>query len=89
MGSITGRTCCGCVYGVGLFVTTLRRYGYVCRRYAILWRGLQMNIKTPYQARKIKERAKQTAIEETKRLQQRRLDADERKFLNEFKEVWE
>lgn len=42
-----------------------------------------MNIKTPYQARKIKERAKQAAIEETKRLQQRRLDADERKFLKE------
>lgn len=48
-----------------------------------------MNLKTPKQARTIKEKAKQAAIDETKRLQQRRLDADERKFLNEFKEVWE
>ncbi len=48
-----------------------------------------MNLKTTYQVRKIKEKAKKAAIDETKRLQQRRLDADERKFLNEFKEVWE
>ena len=48
-----------------------------------------MSLKTPKQARTIKERAKQAAIDETKRLQQRRLDADERKFLNEFKEVWD
>ena len=48
-----------------------------------------MKLKTTKQARRIKEKAKQAAIDETKRLQQRRLDADERKFLNEFKEVWE
>lgn len=43
-----------------------------------------MKLKTPKQVRTIKEKAKQAAIDETKRLQQRRLDADERKFLNEF-----
>ena len=48
-----------------------------------------MKLKTPKQVRTIKEKAKQAAIDETKRLQQRRLDADERKFLNEFREVWE
>ena len=48
-----------------------------------------MNLKTTKQARRIKEKAKQAAIDETKRLQKRRHDADERKFLNEFKEVWE
>lgn len=48
-----------------------------------------MNLKTPKQVRTIKEKAKQAAIDETKRLQQRRLDADERKFLNEFREIWE
>ena len=48
-----------------------------------------MKLKTPKQVRTIKEKAKQLAINETKRLQKRRLDADERKFLNEFKEVWE
>jgi len=37
----------------------------------------------------MRKKAKQAAIDETKRLHQRRLDADERKFLNEFKEVWE
>lgn len=48
-----------------------------------------MKIKTPKQARTMREKAKQAAIDETERLQKRRLDADERKFLNEFKEVWE
>lgn len=48
-----------------------------------------MKLKTNYQVRKIKEKAKKAAIDETKRLQQRRLDADERKYLNQFKEVWE
>lgn len=48
-----------------------------------------MKLKTPKQASRIKEKAKQAAIDETKRLQQRRHDADERKFLNEFREVWE
>lgn len=48
-----------------------------------------MNLKTTYQVRKIKEKAKKAAIDETKRLQQRRLDADERKYLSQFKEVWE
>ena len=48
-----------------------------------------MNLKTTYQVRKIKEKAKKATIDETKRLQQRRLDADERRYLNQFKEVWE
>lgn len=48
-----------------------------------------MNLKTTHQVRKIKEKAKKAAINETKRLQQRRLDADERKYLNQFKDVWE
>lgn len=48
-----------------------------------------MNLKTPKQVINMRKKAKQAAIDETKRLQQRRLDADERKFLNEFKEVWE
>ena len=48
-----------------------------------------MKLKTTKQVRTIKEKAKQAAIDETKRLKKRRLDADERKFLNEFKEVWE
>ena len=49
----------------------------------------KMNLKTTYQVRKIKEKAKKEAIDETKRIQRRRLDADERKYLNQFKEVWE
>ena len=49
--------------------------------------GNAMNLKTPKQVRTMREKSKQAAIDETKRLQQRRLDADERKFLNEFKEV--
>lgn len=48
-----------------------------------------MTLKTQQEAQEIKQRAKQAAIDETKRKQKRRLDADERKFLNEFKEVWE
>lgn len=48
-----------------------------------------MKLKTPKQVRTMREKSKQAAIDETKRLQQRRLDADERKFLNEFREIWE
>ena len=48
-----------------------------------------MKLKTPKQLINMRKKAKQKSIDETKRLQQRRLDADERKFLNEFKEVWE
>ena len=48
-----------------------------------------MNLKTPKQVINMRKKAKQAAIDETKRLQQRRLDADERKFLNEFREIWE
>ena len=48
-----------------------------------------MNIKTPQQAKSIKDRAAKMARARTKRLNKRRLDADERKFLNEFREVWE
>lgn len=70
----TGRSCCVCVYGVGLFKTKGR---------------FKMKLKTPQQAKAIKERARKMAESRTWRLRQRRLDADERKFLNEFKEVWE
>ena len=49
----------------------------------------KMNLKTTYQVRKIKEKAKKAAIDETKRLQQSRLDADEIKYLSQFKEAWE
>ncbi|MEC9061501.1 MAG: hypothetical protein VYC55_07830 [Pseudomonadota bacterium] len=48
-----------------------------------------MKLKTPQQAKAIKERATKMARARTKRLNKRRLDADERKFLNEFREVWE
>lgn len=48
-----------------------------------------MKLKTPQQAKAIKERARKMAESRTKRLNKRRFDADERKFLNEFKEVWE
>lgn len=48
-----------------------------------------MKLKTPKQAKAIKERARKMAESRTERLRQRRLDTDERKFLNEFKEVWE
>lgn len=48
-----------------------------------------MNLKTPKQVETIKKRARKMAESRTERLRQRRLDADERKFLNEFREVWE
>ena len=48
-----------------------------------------MKLKTPQQAKAIKERARKMAESRTRRLRQRRLDADERKFLSQFKEVWE
>ena len=48
-----------------------------------------MKLKTPKQVRTIKEKERQKAVDRTDRLRKRRLDADERKFLNEFKEVWE
>ncbi len=48
-----------------------------------------MTLKTPQQVREMKEAERKAAIAESKRRQQRRLDAEERRFLNEFKEVWE
>ena len=48
-----------------------------------------MKLKTPQQAKAIKDRARKMAESRTWRLRQRRLDADERKFLNKFREVWE